>query len=642
MDQFDRIQDTIEGKDIDIEDLSAFMSFEPFDIAERPQWVIDQAKHDDIDLEEQYILDHIGNAPHNFQTGYLLSVEAIRVLLAGTQDGKSITALIEIGIMATGQIPISMTVPAGVDTGFRRPISAENIRRWGRCDALSGKHIDNNVRARRDGSWHCGNIIGVGVYPKEKIAPPGSTIWVGTTAKSLLNFWWPKFTQKSKMMLPNGCIDTSKGNKGYNKTDNMVHIINDISIVVITYESGFDKYESEKAWAIIFDEEPPDERAWAAALTHSHFFSIVMTPYKGITYMEKKIFPDIKNENMRVFHCTAYDSPYKLQSDIDKERSSMKSWDIKARIWGLFSEIAGEPYFGDEGRTKLMIWMKQYGRKHSLVKFIPTAEYDKVMDILPIEVQYQIADKDDEREVWRMFEPVREGVAYVAGVDIAEGSETPEDAQDRNAVIIMRPPIRDEVQDETKPVIVATLRSTCKVTPFAHTTLHALRYYNNALLAAETQRGFFNGAFMTELKDWPFWLRMITTNDKTNKPQTKIGFDTNARTRNMIFEFIDNWISEFDIDQDPGLVDIDLMRELAAAVVGKNGRCDHTKKGSLDSVIAFGILLYVFKQTPYQVRCNSWEKERPQTFSRIRELLRNSGVTEPERDHNSLGSVFNK
>ena len=69
--------DMYEGKEV-----SLFNHFEPFDVADRPDWLLAKAKEDGIELSRK------GN---EFQTGTLQDTEHfITVNIAGHQAGKSI------------------------------------------------------------------------------------------------------------------------------------------------------------------------------------------------------------------------------------------------------------------------------------------------------------------------------------------------------------------------------------------------------------------------------------------------------------------------------------------------------------------------------------------------------------------------
>jgi len=599
------------GKEIDVlssgeRERHPFYMFEPWDVEKRSDEQMAQAEKDGIDLFDPHFVRHTGTDPHPYQTGFLLDDVFVRSLQAGTQAGKSCVAQIEIGIMISGEIPHALRYEKGVDTGVKRLVTPLNIKRWGRRDSRTGSILDHNINAAAPESWkewNCGNIIGVGLYPTSKIAEQGSQIWVCTIAKGIQNFWWPAFTEPDKLIFPEHFIDRNKGNNGSNSQDQVVFMVRGCKIVLISYESGFDKTEELKAHEIILDEPPPEEM-FQSAQQHASRIAIVETPYKGISFTKNLMFPETPSPQKKVYHATQYDSPYVDNDQIAVMRENMKPWDIGARVWGLHSEVKGEPYFD---RGKLMIWLRKYTHMHEMAIFQPRNAYfgcvanpdvTHLSGLIDTPVDFHTVDQEDRRYVWRSYERVLPLTPYVLTADPAEGSETPEDAADVCAAIIARPLSVEEAQKtpEACPFkIVATLRSTLPTMAFARACSHAMRYYNNALLGAETQRGFWNGTFAHELKDWPYWYMISTMQDKSGKPKRHKGFDPNSKTRDSMYDLVDDWIAAYGQLDYPDFRDEELMKELVAAVRGKNGRCDHTSDGTLDTVTCFGIMLYIYK-----------------------------------------------
>jgi hypothetical protein len=280
----------------------------------------------------------------------------------------------------------------------------------------------------------------------------------------------------------------------------------------------------------------------------------------------------------------------------------------------MYSEQSGEPFYD---RRKLNLWIQRFTYPHELCEFRPTGNYYKMVSmpqitevpgLLDISVIKTKATTYNERTVWKVYEDRKHGVPYVMGVDCAEGAEEANDATDRNSAVIMRPP-----EDGGQPVIAATIKSTLPTLPFARSASYAMRYYNNALLASERGTGKDNEAFGQELDDYPYWFWYTTINDKTNRATQRKGFCTTGQSREIIFEKIRDWIDEVGEDYDPMLKDDILMRELAAAIIGKTkggtkSRCDHPRNGTLDMSVAFGILLYIFDKCQDQIRCNDYEE----------------------------------
>jgi hypothetical protein len=593
-----------------------YYHLEPWDVGERPDWVLDQARKDGIDLFSERITKHTGPVPRDFQTGYFHSDAFIRIIMAGSQTGKSHNAKYEIPMMLTGVYPICFRHPRGEDTGVKRMKTEENIRRFGRF-TLDGDLIDHDDTKvddiRRD--WNCGNIIGAGLYPQIKKAPAGSTIWVGTFQKAMDQYWWPSYYDGPKQIIPAELIDRNRGHNGFAQSEGKkkVFLIGGGEICFITYESGFERFEALNLHAIVLDEEPKDPRIFSACQERCKFLSIIETPYQGITYTEKLAFPDDISPDLRLFHATQYDSPYQTKKMIDIRRKNNPPWEVGARVWGIPTDTQGEPYYD---RMKITNWYSKFNMPFEWKKFEANREfhsmtqqsYSNLPGLEDVGITCVDADDDNRTTTWRVYEDVKPMAAYVIAVDPAEGSDNPDEAADTCAAVIVRAPDYDN--GETKPTIVATLRSTLETTPFALCCAQAAQYYNNALLGAETKRGACNAMFASELTDYRYWYMFSSIQESTQKVREQPGFDTNARTRPMIFKYIEKWIGEFEPDDYPMIPDRPLLNELAACIVGKGGKPDHTKKGTLDTAICFGIILYILDVSPEQVRYNGPPPEK--------------------------------
>jgi phage terminase large subunit-like protein len=488
--------------------------------------------------------------------------------------------------------------------------------------------------------WDCGNIKGVGKFPEQLILPPGGEIWLLTTQRVLLNFWWPRFQDPMRRIIPEHLIDKTK-NGGYKEKDRTVFLQRDSKIGCITYESGFDKAEGQRANVVIFDEEPPQEKMFHAGMQHGDMIMLIETPYRGITWSKDVVFPKTVSSDYSSFHATQYDSPYQGRAKIEARRKTMPKYEIKARIWGIASDIEGKPYYDYD---KLSIWVQRYAApQYTLATFDPQSDFRGIRGLqfddqtfipglLETMIKRGKPSEPDGKATWCMYEDVIEGQAYLLLADPAEGAEDPEEAQDVCASMIMRPPIAEKEED--RPKIVASLRSTLPTIAFARVCSYAARYYNNSMLGAETMRHAVNAAFAAELRDWPYWYHMTVTNDKTKTAKTCMGFDPNSKTRFSIFELIGEWIDSFEACQYPGIPDYPLLVELMECVVGKHGRPDHTRNGTLDSTMCFGTGLHILKFSPEQVRCNGSNK---QTLSVEEKRARWYGARHPKRQPDNCG-----
>jgi len=359
-----------------------------------------------------------------------------------------------------------------------------------------------------------------------------------------------------------------------------------------------------------------------------------MTPYNGITYTRKVLFPERKSLDVNVFHATQYDSPYQTPSEIATRRASMDSWDIGARVWGFHTEATGKPYFD---RAKINLWIQRYANREAYevsdfytVKpwfgMYATPEISMLEGLMDIPIKRKPSTTG-----WKIYEDVKAGVGYLYSADTAEGADNPEDVGDNNAGYITRAFTIEErkadrsIKDGTLFKICASRRTGMKTEDFARDSLLVCRYYNNALLACETKRGFSNATFMGIAKDWPYWYKHISINDASRTPREDIGFDTNVSTRYSLFDMIRDYIAQYSDDEYPKIPDIDLLIELSGAIVGKSGRCDHEKRrGSLDNTLAYGISFYVWKNAMEQISCN-WYEEKKESKRNARTQTHSNG-----------------
>jgi hypothetical protein len=598
----------------DAQQLHDFYLYEPWDVPLRPDWVVELANKDGVDLRGGEIGRVVGPDPHPFQTGYHMSTKQVRSLVAGSRVGKSWSALCEDIICLTGEIPYSMRHPAGVDTGVPRRITDANILRWGRW--RKGELLDFDPTIDRDGTWGCGNIIGVGMFPKEKILRPGEEVWLGTPLKALQSYWQRKLDPTDmQCLIPSHFFDTSRVKSGVERvqgTLSVVHLLRGTRLRVITYETGYNRFEAgQSTRRITLDEEPSDQRIWAASIVRADFVSLVMTPYNGITYTREHVFPKRRSANSETFHACQYDSPYRDAKKVHSDSEMLQDWERAARVWGAYSEQRGKPYYD---RSKINIWIQRYKMPYERVIFSASQEFFGVvkrpeithlpglMDVKPLKLTIQ--DDEQAMDVWKMYEDVKDNVAYVLTCDTSAGDEDQENQKDVSAAGIAR-------LDEDRPVIVASTRTKRPVIEFAQHTLVAARYYNNALIAAESaKRGATNATYYHETKDWPYWFHMAVMNDQSRRTSSIAGFDTNSKTRDMIFSLIREHMDSFSANEYPLIPDEELLKELAACVSGKNGRPDHTSDGTLDSAVWFGILLYVWKYARDQVQFNGTPEVR--------------------------------
>lgn len=546
---------------------------------------------------------------------------------------NSRAALIRALCILTGVFPYSLRYNEGEDTGVKRRITMMNVLRWGRQkDGIwlntnpddyvrfeDGSRIDRynedqlQNKADKEG-WDCGNIIGVGKFPQELIAPEGSEVWIGTTQRSFQTMWKPNlFMRSGRPLLPETLLDKNRGNKGWSEREAVSYLVRNTALRTITYESGTDKFEAFKAVEIILDEEPDDEEFYGAAQERGRRISLVMTPYKGMTWTRPIIFGSSNRSLKRVFHCTQYDSPYCLNEEIESRRIGNPKYRRRSRVWGLHAEQEGEPFFN---REKLDEWLRRLRPMYKLGIFESEDRWDTVKELMDTDVTLLDTEREDNRYAWRIYEKPVAGTPYLLVTDHAEGAEDHEEAGDWQTGIMFRPP-----KDKEKwPQPVAQIRSSLIVNDFADVCMMAAKYYNNASLCPESdKRGASNAYFHARVKDWKWFYSSSVEKHSVRKMKTIRGVDTNAATRDKFFKQIESWMEDFDKDDTPNYYDDLLLTELAQCVKsGKSGRADHKKRKSrkLDLAISFGIGLFVLVNYPDKVKCNKREvvQEKAKSF----------------------------
>jgi len=558
-------QELYDGKEF-----SLFSHYEPFDVPPRPEWLIAKAKADGVELSKE------GN---EFQVGYLLDTDHfIAINQGGYQVGKSIDAIVESVIMSSGNVPISLRYEKGVDTGVKRIMSPENIDRWG---------------LQEDGT--CGNIIGVGVYPKEKIPSAGGRqIWVCTFKEAREKYWIPKL----KKWMPEHALNKSRGVDGYSEKKSTFFFNNDNLIGFITYEQDYRRVQAEKPWMIVFDEEPVDRRFYTAAIGHCKFLRMTFTPINGLSWSYHDLYMPVQRgetKNVIIRHCSQYDSPYHTRKDVDKMRSLLKPYEIKAQVWGIYSAMEGKPYY----RFKITEeHLRNYIPRHTLATIKPLAGVETAKEAMGVKMQLSTVESPGP-DVWEIYEEYKENGAYWLSADVAEGSDKPEEAADKSAAYIRRLPIKEDGEDE--PVMVAALHSTMRNIEFAWACLYAAIHYNYCLMAPEAT-GEDGAVFVTAVRGYLFMYQHIVISDVTNRQKKMQGFETTGQTRKISFDLVGSWL--YDHDENSKIYHKPLLEEVHACIVGKKGRADHTKHGSTDCIVAYGISEYVRNTAIAQIRNN--------------------------------------
>ena len=317
-----------------------FYLFEPWDVQERDPRIFEEAVKDGFNLNNPELVAMVGQAPRLFQTGYIYDQSYIATMFASNQSGKSYAACVDALIVLTGEIPISMCHEPGVVTDVLREISDNNIKRWGRRCVKTGEILDHDVSQAKSPNhlWDCGFVTGVGIYPKAKLAPAGSKVWIVTYKQARDESWWPLL----KGMVPPRMRDGARSNGGFDNREHIAYLSNNSQIHFITYEQGETRLEAagtlqeeEKLWMVLFDEEPPTRKFWATVTQRVNIIRLVTTPYKGLSWTYDDILTKSPTDpDITIYHCTKFDCPYHTHAEIMRSKKTIPKWEIGARVYG--------------------------------------------------------------------------------------------------------------------------------------------------------------------------------------------------------------------------------------------------------------------------------------------------------------------
>lgn len=609
---------------------SLFYHFEPWDGPDEAELM----SHPEKWRHEHAILPKHTPGGSKFQKAAMKSTKRMRGLLSANRIGKTIFVCVDAIVMITGELPYSYRVDDGVDTGIKRIMPSrmkkfgrENIIRWGRRDIKTGRIIDFNPDVPEDGTWDCGNILGVGKYPQDRICElEGGQVWVCCWGDHRDKTWIPLM----KSMIPDHCLDADKGTGGFSNQDNVFFLTEDKQIRFLTYDQGYKRAEGEMAWATILDEEVTDRRFYTGVISHCRHLLMSWTPIHGMTWSYDEIYePAVsgKRNDIEVFHATMYDCPYIENSFLTMLEGNLKSYEFDSKVLGIYSRQEGKPYF-DYDTTKH--WISTFTSRYTPVELI-AKKNAPIKEIMAAGIS-RVPAKEGSNVAWEMYEDVMPNALYFLAVDCARGHDDPDQAQDHSVAHMFRKPIGKEKDSE--PVHVATLMSTVPNVAFAWMCLYGAVYYNNALMCPES-KGEDGAVFCVEIKDYPYWFRMPTANDRTGKISEKIGFDTNAKNRKIAVDKMRKWVNSH--VEDSKIRHLRTIIEINEAIYKKE-RMDHPERGSTDGLMAFAIGLYVFEEANHQIMCNVSQK----TFSRANQFFPKLVLTtemsrDTRRDKNILG-----
>lgn len=593
---FAELQDYIDKSITGGEALSDFISFEPWDVGARPAWFLEEVAQDGVKWGDPFTQAVYGAAPHVFQSGLIFSDQLIALALAATQSGKSLPMLIDIIITLTGELPIAFRFPTGHVTDVKRKVCLENIRRWGRFAVATGSLLDHNELALLDATWDCGCIVGAGCYPTRHLCTKDDDqVWVGTFKQAKDTMWLPRL----KALIPQHLLNIRRYDEGYEGQKCIFHFLNGRQLHLITYEQDYRRFESKRAKLIVLDEEPPDRRIFAAALSHAERLRICMTPYNGITWMYYDVLKHVKESQIAVFHATGYDSPYETRATINARKAHYRRYEIAARVYGLFASTADKPYFDQQLLLPLAGRYCNVSEQLQLFHTVPE-KFDLTRPDPGLIECARVEERSAElRDVWEVYERPRRETAYWLAADTAEGAETNKAAGDANIAYVLRGPLPG---DPDWPVVVACLHCTLPVRDFARECLKAATWFNAAMLAPES-RGETAAYFVAETRDWPTYFKMNVMRDADNVETSRLGFYTSPSSRKIVCDLLSDYLCDHSAQRTVNpFLHHRLLEEYQQAITDDKGRMDHSEVGSTDCLIGFGIGLYVWKYGREQVR----------------------------------------
>lgn len=569
---------------------------------------------------------------NGFQKAYHNCSERIRVLPAANRTGKTQCMAVEAIIMMTGCIPICMKYDEGEITDIPRPWKEDgdqspgalNRLRWGFKNPNTGEwtppvHYPDTLEPDWPKHAPCGFIVGAGKFPVEKICRnKGDQVWICTYHQTKETRWVPLLSA----LIPKQFLNTVYRQDGYSDKRSQFMLTNGNSISLISYEKGADRVQGAGIFAIFFDEEPKDRKYWTEGdqrlikAGHDGWMTMGFTPLNGLSWSYTDLFKpalEKKTTGITLFHANQYQSPYIAEASVNSRKANYKPYEIQARVYGRYTEMEGRPFYdyvklnGTENKTG---WVQRFVPRFNPYRLAPLAFEPRILeDLLDGQIVLEATDQralasSDNDCVWEFYEdipvngPVTDDTFFLV-CDTAEGSENEDEAHDRNVAYIMRPPHKHE--DQLFAVVVAALRTSIPVIPFAREVWMAAQFFNYCLIAPEV-KGTSGGSLISELRDYPFLYQCTVMNDQTKRATNKLGFDTTVKNRKTLFDLVGDYI---DANSNPQCMKhYWLLHEAAQCIFGRNGRPDHPKRGTSDCLVTFGIGQYIFRYDRMQITDN--------------------------------------
>jgi hypothetical protein len=176
-----------------------------------------------------------------------------------------------------------------------------------------------------------------------------------------------------------------------------------------------------------------------SAIEHCTYLRLCFTPIKGLGWAYYDCYlPAIQNKKspVKLFSCSQFDSPFQDRAKVEAKLLTYKDFEVKSRVFGQFSEMAGAPYYTYEITQALL---KAFVPRHTLAKILPMAKPETVRDAFGIKMRLEPV-QDRGEDVWEIYEAYNRNNAYWLSADVAEGNDNPDLAGDASVAYVRRLP----------------------------------------------------------------------------------------------------------------------------------------------------------------------------------------------------------
>jgi len=480
----------------------------------------------------------------DFQIGFHKSTKKVRAMIAGNRCGKTLSAIMEMFIIATGNIPKSMM------------------------------------------EW----------YPKEKIAPSNSLIFFGSIKDSMHDEITIPIIEKY--------IPLNAFGIRYVKSERMYICPKNIKIFLKSYESGWATFQGSGIWYVNLDEEPSDKKIYTECLTRilstNGYISLTFTPLKGYSWSFFDIFKAAEvDKGIAIFRGKMRDNPYLKKEDIDDILKKYPEHERKSREEGLYTVAIDEHVFDSDILNNYL--NKPIPSLGAFRIYTIGEETNTVKDYkLPVVMDNATMDYDrflnnnenfNEDGLWEVWEEPKQGRGYVIGVDVSSGLGG----------------LRDHSVAHIKTVTssgviyhVASLRTNCiKPYDFGKLVLYAAKKYNYAFIICESEG--YGDTTLSAFEWYPFqWFSNTFQNKEKTTKNKKPGFVMKEQNRKNLIELERDLIVK-----NPCYIinEIETIKEMINFTI-INNKYDHPKGSRSDGIIASSLCDWVIVKTPYLVKDN--------------------------------------